>query len=145
MERNNPVPISYDSCSHYITGKYVGAFVSEEVAGRLRLLALIRETTVQGVIQEAIGNMTIPPEGAWIEGIADIALREWWRRKEQIHRYRRKKEWGKFLDEVKRNLKKRKVFQTHIKQIVAEIKRQEHEAKQDQQQAKPGQSGEAEQ
>ena len=104
--------------TQYLTGKYVGAYISQHAASYLRLLAVYKSNTIQAVLHEIIEDWMAnqEPVDSIIETLADRVHTEWRRRKTPIF------DWNQYEEEVIGRLKRRKVSEEMITQIVKEMR-----------------------
>ena len=104
--------------TQYLTGKFVGGFVSQQAADYLRLLAVYKSDTIQSILQEIIEGWmeNQEPVNSIIETLADRVHMEWVRRKTPIF------DWVNYEDEIYGRLERRKVPKETIDKILKEMR-----------------------
>lgn len=137
MKPKNPFKVEWGE-ARYLAGKFIGGYVSSEVAGQLRLLALYKNETISAVHNRIIEDWVAAQESeeVIIEALTDRALLEWFRREEEIKdslrdapndpeviSLRELHNWPHFEHEVRKTLRKRKIQKVHIRKVIASLRR----------------------
>jgi len=110
--------------------KLVGAYVPRQTADYLSLLALYHNKSVSKIIEEMIDKRisTEEPPDAIVRILANRALNEWNKRlqnKKNSHGWKDyddiRRRWGAFKEELREQLKRRKLQEYQIEQIVSTL------------------------
>ena len=117
MKKQDPFGLTSEGI-HYLTGKLVGAYISQQASAYLRLLTVYKGGTIQSVLREIIEEWmnAQEPEGSIIETLADRAYMEWIRRK------KKRSDWEDYEIEIKDRLIRRKVSIETIEKICKEMR-----------------------
>lgn len=112
MQKQDPFGIESQGV-HYLTGKLVGGYVSQQASAYLRLLTVYKRGTIQSVLQEMIEEWISrqEPEDKVIAELAERACLEWMRRRKKYPK------WKEYENEVIDRLTKRKVDKEIIRKI----------------------------
>lgn len=120
-EKSNPFEIAYQG-PHYLTGRLVAGYVSQQASDYLRLLAVYKGGTMQSVLQEIIEEWRVKqePTESIIQALVDRAYLEWVRRG-GLNKADPAK-WWEYKEEIKGRLCKRKVPNDMIESIIQELR-----------------------
>ena len=104
--------------AHYLTGKLVGGFVSQQAHAYLRLLAVYKGGSMQSNIQQMLEEWMLDkePETLIIKALVDRAYAEWRRREWP------KIKWDEFEEEMRERLVKKKLDFETIEKIQSEMR-----------------------
>lgn len=124
MKKRDPFEIANQGV-HYLTGKLVGGYISQQAAAYLRLLAVYKGGTIQSVLQEMIEDWMNEqePEVSIMETLVDRIYMEWIRRMSGEKTSLAETNWRKYEAEVIERLRRRKISDEMILKIVKEMRR----------------------
>ncbi len=129
MKRNNPFPIHRDSQGHYVNGKYVAAWVSEDTYYKLRLFSVVEQKTSQQIIERALlRELNTEDNDAGLSNVhmnilVERAFEEWKNRKQQLKPGHIKRAWADLIEELRNRLEQNKVHKEHEDEIIERLRK----------------------